>query len=88
MLLENFYIFVKTYKQSYNKTQNNKTMTREEITTRVHDISEQLLALGDNCTSQHFEENEQEYRTVLYLLGEYCRHAGFQLGSFSIHTRY
>ena len=35
-------------------------MTREEITTRVHDISEQLLALGDNCTSQHFEANEQE----------------------------
>ena len=30
-------------------------MTREEITTKLNDISEQLLALGDKCTSQHFE---------------------------------
>jgi len=62
-------------------------MTRDEITTRAKEISEQLLSMGDICTLQHFEEDDAEYRAVLYLLGEYCRHTGFQLSSFSIHTR-
>ena len=62
-------------------------MTREQISRKVEDLAQQLEQLGAECTTQHFDENNEKDRALLYHLGEFCRHAGFQLESFDIHVR-
>jgi len=62
-------------------------MTREQISRKVEDLALQLEQLGSACTTAHFEENEEPARALLYLIGEFCRHSGFQLESFNIHLK-
>ena len=62
-------------------------MTREQIARKIEDLALQLEQLGTACTRQHFEEDDMEYRALLYLVGQFCQHSGFQLESFDIYIK-
>lgn len=61
-------------------------MTREEITQKASELSEQIREFGKICFDQHWKVEDVKDRAVLYLLAEFCHHAGFQLDSFTIYT--
>ena len=62
-------------------------MNREELIERVEDLAAQLQELGGDCTMHHFGEDTETYRALFYLIGEFCRHSGFQLDSFLIYLK-
>ena len=53
-------------------------MTREEITKKIEQLSNEMFDLGSACTSQHFNE-EAHIRTALHIAGELLKNTSYTL---------
>lgn len=58
-------------------------MTREEITKKFGELSNEIHALGRCCTEQHFEEEDNHIREMLYVAGEFLKNTSFTMDTFA-----
>ncbi len=57
-------------------------MTREEITKKLDDLSQEVYALGRECTIARYEDNNVLASSLFYILGEFLKHTSFTMDSF------